>query len=130
MSVYLIGFCAGPLLVAPLSELYGRLYISHVSNVLFLIFAVACALSTDLNMLIVFRLFLGLSGCTPLTVGGGTIADTIPQDKRGMALSIWALGPLMGPALGPIIGGFLSQAMGWRWVFWLLSMMVSRYLPR
>ena len=40
-------------------------------------------------------------------------------------MSIWALGPLMGPVIGPVAGGYLSQAKGWRWVFWVIAIAVS-----
>ena len=57
-----------------------------------------------------------------LTLGGGTIADVIPQEKRGALLGIYALAPLLGPVIGPVAGGFLVAAEGWRWVFWILTM--------
>ena len=96
VSVYLLGFAFGPLLIAPLSEIYGRLLLYHTSNICFVVFTAACALSTSLNMLIGFRFLAGLAGCTVLTIGGGTIADTTPQEKRGGAMAIWSLGPLLG----------------------------------
>lgn len=34
-------------------------------------------------------------------------------------MAVWGLGPMSGPVLGPIIGGFVAQAKGWRWVFWI-----------
>ena len=34
-------------------------------------------------------------------------------------MAIWGMGPVLGPVLGPVIGGFLAQAKGWRWAFWL-----------
>ena len=40
-------------------------------------------------------------------------------------MAIWALGPLMGPVIGPVAGGYLAQAKGWRWIFWVLAMAVS-----
>ncbi|KAI9752406.1 MAG: Meiotic Sister-Chromatid recombination aldehyde dehydrogenase [Chaenotheca gracillima] len=122
VSVYVLGFALGPLLIAPLSELYGRLYVYHVCNVFFIIFTVACALATNLNMLIGFRFLEGCFGAAPLTIGGGTIADLIVQEQRGGAMAIFAMGPLLGPVIGPVIGGYLSEAKGWRWVFWLLAL--------
>lgn len=95
ISVYVIGFCIGPLVLSPLSELYGRSPIMHASNVFFFIFTIACAVSSNLAMFIIFRLLMGISGCPPLTLGGGTIADLQPPDKRGMALSVWTMGPLL-----------------------------------
>ena len=125
VSVYVLGYAFGPLLIAPLSELYGRLYLYHACNLLFVILTVACALSSSLNMLIGFRFLAGCAGSAPLTLGGGTIADMIVQEKRGGAMSIWAMGSLIGPVIGPVAGGFLSQAKGWRWVFWVLAIAVS-----
>jgi multidrug resistance protein len=125
VSVYVLGYAAGPLLMAPLAEMYGRLYVFHLSNVLFVIFTIACAVSNSLNMLIVFRFFAGFAGSTPITVGGGTFSDLFPVEQRGAAMSIWALGPLLGPVIGPVAGGFLAQARGWRWVFWVIVIAVS-----
>jgi MFS family permease len=102
VSVYLLGYTFGPLLIAPLSEMYGRLPIYHTCNVLYIIFNVACALAPSLNSLIVFRFFAGTAGSAPLTIGAGTIADMTSQERRGSAMAIWALGPLLGPVIGPV----------------------------
>jgi MFS family permease len=32
------------------------------------------------------------------------------------------MGPLIGPVVGPVAGGYLAQAKGWRWTFWVLAM--------
>ena len=128
VSIYILGYAFGPLVVAPLSELYGRLPMYHICNLMFVIFTIACAVSSNLNMLIGFRFIEGLFGSCPLTIGGGTIADMIIQEKRGGVMAIWALGPLMGPVIGPVAGGYLSQARGWRWVFWVIAMVVSTLL--
>lgn len=130
VSVYILGYAVGPLIIAPLSELYGRLPIYHVCNVLFVILTVACAVSSNLNMLIAFRFFEGCAGSAALTIGGGTIADVIVQEKRGGAMAIWAMGPLLGPVIGPVAGGFLTQAKGWRWVFWVIAIAVRPRSPQ
>lgn len=128
VSVYVLGYAFGPLIIAPLSELYGRLVIYHSCNVLFVIFTVACAVSSNLDMLIAFRFFAGTVGSAPLTIGGGTIADMIVQEQRGGYMAIWALGPLMGPVIGPVAGGYISDAVGWRWVFWVIAITVCTLL--
>lgn len=130
VSVYVLGYAFGPLIIAPLSELYGRLVIYHTCNILFVILTVACAVSSNFNMLIGFRFLEGTFGSCPLTIGGGTIADMIVQEKRGAVLAIWALGPLMGPVIGPVAGGYVTQAIGWRWVFWIIAIVVSRIHQR
>ncbi|KAJ4424524.1 hypothetical protein N0V82_000848 [Gnomoniopsis sp. IMI 355080] len=121
VSVYVLGFAIGPLVLAPASELYGRAVIYHICNVGFIIFSVACALSTNLGMLIAFRFFQGCFGVAPVTNGGGTIADLVVQEKRGGVIAIYALGPILGPVIGPVAGGYLVSGRGWRWVFWVLA---------
>jgi multidrug resistance protein len=128
VSIFVLGFAIGPLIVAPLSEIYGRRPIYLVSSLLFLIFTIACAVSNSLGSLIAFRFLAGCAGSTPITLGGATIGDSFPQDKRGGAMALWGLGPLLGPVLGPIIGGYLSAAKGWRWIFWLQAIISGALL--
>ncbi|CZR66968.1 related to multidrug resistant protein [Phialocephala subalpina] len=121
VSVFVLGFATGPMILAPLSEIFGRLPIYHITNVLFLVFTIACAVSKNFGMLIAFRFLAGATGSAPIANGGGTISDLIMQEKRGAAMAIFGIGPLLGPVIGPIAGGYLTQAAGWRWVFWLIA---------
>ncbi|KIV78494.1 hypothetical protein, variant 1 [Exophiala sideris] len=121
VSIYLLGYVIGPLGIAPLSEVYGRLPLYHACNAMFVIWSLACALAPNTGALLVFRILAGIAGSCPLTIGGGSIADLIVQEKRGAAMAIFAMGPLMGPVLGPVAGGYLSEAAGWRWVFWVIT---------
>ncbi|KAL4882671.1 major facilitator superfamily domain-containing protein [Aspergillus karnatakaensis] len=121
VSVYLLGYAIGPLILAPLSELHGRMPIYHVCNAFYLIWTVACALAPNLSAMIVFRLFAGMAGSAPLTIGAGSLADMIPAEKRGLAMGAWMLGPVLGPVIGPIAGAYLTQSAGWRWNFWVLA---------
>jgi multidrug resistance protein len=121
ISVYVLGYAFGPLVIAPLSELYGRLWLYHVNTFLFIIFNIACALSTNLNMEIAFRFFAGFAGVSPLTIGSGTIADMFKQEERGMVMSLWTAPVLIGPTIGPLVGAYLGVGAGWRWDFWFLA---------
>ncbi|KAK6855215.1 cycloheximide resistance protein [Apiospora arundinis] len=125
VSIYVLGFAFGPLFLAPLSELYGRVWVYQICNVGFVGFTVACAVSTNLGMLIAFRLLQGICGASPIANGGGTISDIIPPASRGTALSIYSVAPLLGPTIGPVIGGFLAEAKGWRWTFWVLAILAG-----
>lgn len=78
--------------------MYGRNPLYHTSTILFTIFTVACAVSTNLNMFIVFRFFQGCFGGAPLALGGGTIADTISRENRATAMAVWMMGPSKTPS--------------------------------
>ena len=125
VSIYILGYAIGPLIIAPLSELYGRLIVYHVNNVLFIVFTIACAVAPNVGSLLAFRFLAGCAGVCPITIGTGSIGDMFVPQERGRAMAIFTLGPLMGPVIGPVAGGFLVQAEGWRWIFWVIAMAVS-----
>ncbi|GFF40208.1 uncharacterized transporter C1529.01 [Aspergillus udagawae] len=122
VSIYLVGFAVGPLALGPLSEIYGRLRIYQACNAVFIVWNIACAVAPNIGSLLAFRLFAGIAGSCPLTLGAGSIADLFVPEERGAAMSIYSMGPLMGPVIGPIAGGYLAEAAGWRWIFWVISM--------
>lgn len=128
VSIYVLGFAIGPLIVAPMSEICGRKWVYLVSCLIFLAFTIACAVSSNLKMLIAFRFLAGCAGSTPTILGGATIADMFRKENRGAAMALWGMGPQLGPAIGPVIGGFLSEAEGWRWVFWLQAIIAGTVL--
>ena len=102
LSVYVLGYAFGPLIIAPLSELYGRLPVYHVFNTLFLIFIIACAVSSSIESLTGFRFLAGLAGSCPITLGAGSIGDMAKPNRRGVMIAFWTIGPLAGMFL-PLI---------------------------
>lgn len=122
LSIFVLGFASGPLLLAPLSELYGRAIVLQLSNAFYAIFNLGCAFAQTKEQLIVFRLLAGIGGSAPLSIGPAVLSDLFTADERGMAISVYSFFPLMGPALGPICGGFIADyATSWRWCFWSTS---------
>jgi len=101
VSLYVLGFALGPIILAPLSELCGRLIIYLVCNVVYLAFTLGCAFATNTAMFLVFRFICGCAAAGPMSIGGGTIADVTPQDKRGKAMALFAMGPILGPVSDP-----------------------------
>jgi multidrug resistance protein len=120
VSVYVLGFAVGPLLLSPLSEIYGRCIILNISNVFFCAFTLGCALAPNLGGLIVMRFLAGFGGSACLTIGTGVIADMFVPAQRGRAVALYSMGILFGPILGPICGGFIAQRAGWRWDMWVV----------
>ncbi|KAF2662249.1 polyamine transporter 4 [Lophiostoma macrostomum CBS 122681] len=125
VSIYVLGFAVAPLVLSPLSEIYGRLIIYQIANGFFLLATLACALSTKVGMFLAFRFIAGTAASAPMTVVGGTAADLFPQEERGRVMGMLALGPILGPVIGPIAGGFIGQEIGWRWTFWVILIYVS-----
>jgi multidrug resistance protein len=120
-----LGAATGPLLFAPLSEIFGRVNIYIATSLLFLAFAAGLARSTGIAMFLVFRFLDGVCFASYMTCGAGTIADLFERENRGAATAVFSLAPLLGPVLGPVMGGFVAQQLGWRWIFYIILIMVS-----
>ncbi|KAI0758291.1 major facilitator superfamily domain-containing protein [Irpex lacteus] len=123
-AIYLLlTFAFGPLFLAPLSEIYGRTWILHIGNLLFLVFNLVCAYAPNTGVLLGMRLICGFVGSAPIACGGGTISDLFSERDRASAMAIYSLGPLIGPAVGPIAGGFITETVGFKWVFIVISVL-------
>ncbi|KAL4993182.1 MFS general substrate transporter [Aspergillus recurvatus] len=116
VSLFVLGFAIGPLLWAPLSELFGRRILFIGTYCALTAFNCGGAGAQNSWSLIILRFFAGAFGSSPMTNAGGVIADMFPAKQRGIALSVFAAAPFLGPVIGPIIGGFLGMKAGWRWV--------------
>lgn len=120
VAVYMLSMAIFPLWWSSFSERLGRRTIYITSFILFVIFAILSAVSTNIAMLIIMRVFSGGAAASVQAVGAGTIADIWEVRERGKAMGIFYLGPLCGPLFAPIIGGALGQGLGWRSTQWFL----------
>jgi len=75
ISMFIAGYVVGPLFLSPLSEFYGRKYLSIYSVVWYNIWTLACAVAPNMPALLVFRFLSGLGASAPLSVTGGMYAD-------------------------------------------------------
>lgn len=120
-TIYLLGYAFGTLVIAPLSELYGRAIVFRSCTLLFAVFNVTCEVANSFGFLVVCRLLAGIAGSCAGTLGASSVANMIVRENRGAAMSAYVVGPVLGPTIGPIIGGNLTAAAGWRWDFWLMA---------
>ncbi len=95
-----------------------------------------CGVSTGLGGLVLFRLLQGVFGAALVPLSQSIMVRTYPLEERGRAMAIWGVGVMVGPILGPTLGGYLTEALGWRWNFFinlpvgLLSFfLTTRFVP-
>ncbi|KAK5625800.1 hypothetical protein RRF57_001516 [Xylaria bambusicola] len=120
-SLILVGVGLSPLLLAPLSEVYGRKPVLIVASTMFVIWNVACGASTTLGQILAFRLLSGFGASVADALAGGLMSDLWSPEERGKAFAFYMAAPLLGPALGPILGAFISEGTNWRWIFYVTS---------
>ena len=113
VTIWELGEAAGPLLIAPLSELFGRYPVVNGCNVVFILATLLAAGSQSTNFLIAARMLTGFAVASNV-LNPAIIGDMFPSEKRGSAMSLIMLAPLIGGAVGPAISGAIAQTLGWR----------------
>ncbi|CAL3962856.1 unnamed protein product, partial [Diplocarpon coronariae] len=66
LSVFVLAYAVGPLICGPLSEMYGRVIVLQLGNLLYLFFNLGCGLARTKEQLVAFRFLSGLGGSAPL----------------------------------------------------------------
>ncbi|KAL9580053.1 MAG: hypothetical protein Q9212_004722 [Teloschistes hypoglaucus] len=125
LSILLVGFGLGPLIWAPLSEVYGRKPAVLAPYFLAAVFSFGTATAKDIQTIIITRFFAGFFGSAPVTNTGGVLGDIWAPEVRGTAIVGYAFAVVGGPVLGPIAGGAIVQSyLGWRWTEYLTGIMM------
>jgi len=118
LSIYLLTAALGPFILAPCSEIWGRVPVLRLGNLIFVIFTTLCGFATSGPQITAFRFLAGLGGSASLGMGSGVLTDCWRSEERGRGIAIYQLAPVLGPAIGPIAGAYLCQYGSWRWAFW------------
>ena len=118
---FVIMLGVGPLILAPLSETFGRRNLYLTCFTTFALLQIPAALAPNIGFLIAVRSVAGFFGSVGIANGGGTISDMFVPSERAGVFGWYLLGPLLGPTLGPLFGGFIVQRLGWRWIFWIMT---------
>ena len=114
--------CANVVIIplsAWLGDRFGRKNYFVFSLVGFTASSVLCGLSPNLGFLIAARVLQGLAGGGLLAKAQSVVFESFAPHERGAAQGIFGLGVIAGPALGPVLGGWLTDQMGWRWIFFI-----------
>ncbi|KAG4417068.1 hypothetical protein IFR04_009774 [Cadophora malorum] len=123
VTTYLLGLAVGSLILAPLSEMYGRRIVYAGSLAFYCLMVLPCALATSLSEVLVVRFFGAVAGSAMIANAPGSVSDIVTENYRALAFSIWSIGPMNGPVTGPLIGGFAAEYLGWRWTNWLVMIL-------
>ncbi len=124
-------------LTAWLSNRFGKKQYLLFSLAGFTIASALCGLAPNLGMLIFARVLQGLAGGGLLAKAQSILFETFPRSEQPVAQAIFGIGVISGPALGPVLGGYLTDTIGWRWIFFInlpfgiaAVLMAMAFLPR
>jgi multidrug resistance protein len=122
LSFILLGFAFGPLIWAPLSEVYGRKTVVLVPYFIAACFTFGTGTAKDIQTVLITRFFTGFFGSAPVTNTGGVVGDIWTAKQRGSAMVLYSLSVIGGPIIGPLVGGAIVDSyLSWRWTQYVCS---------
>ncbi len=120
LSSFFIGISAGQLLYGPLLERYGRKKPLYAGLTIYLFASVGCAMATSINALILFRFLQALGGCVGMVAARAMVRDLFEVKENAKIFSLLMLVVAVSPIIAPTLGGYITAAVGWRYVFVML----------
>jgi MFS transporter, DHA2 family, multidrug resistance protein len=102
-----------------LSSVVGRKRFYMICVALFTISSFLCGIAPNLGLLLFFRVLQGMGGGGLAPSEQAILADTFEPKQRGLAFAIYGMAVVVAPAIGPALGGWITDTIGWRWIFFI-----------
>ena len=122
--------------VGRLGDMVGKKPIFLGGTIAFAIGSVLAGLSSNIELLLFFRVLQAIGGAFATALSMGIVTETFPASERGKALGLFSATVSVGGIAGPLLGGFLLEYLSWRWIFFIgppvgcVSFLLAwRYLP-
>ncbi|KAI1813432.1 MFS general substrate transporter [Poronia punctata] len=124
-GLYMLGLGIGCIIFSPTAILYGKRPVYLFSSILFILSAVWCALSPTFTSLILARIFQGIAVSPVECLPSATIAEIFFLHERAFRIGIYTLLLLGGKNLVPLVSAAIMEQLDWRWVFWIVAVVVG-----
>lgn len=96
---------------------FGEVRAFCMSVFLFVLMSMFCGMATSMPMLVVGRLLQGAGSGPMVALSLSLLLNNYPNEKKGLALALWAMTVVVAPIFGPILGGWLIGIASWHWIF-------------
>jgi MFS transporter, DHA2 family, multidrug resistance protein len=98
---------------------FGRKRFLITCIAIFTVSSFFCGAATSLGFILLARASQGAGGGALQPLSQAILLESFPPEKRGLAMSVFALGVVVAPVLGPTLGGWLTETYSWRWAFYI-----------
>ncbi|KAL8959884.1 MAG: hypothetical protein Q9193_003325 [Seirophora villosa] len=119
ITSYLVTYTGFLIILARLSDIFGRKPLIMFTILIFIAFSAGCGLAQTLTQLIVLRAFQGIGGGGIYTLVFVMSAELVPMTEYAKIASLMSVTFAISSLLGPILGGLICDHSTWRWVFYL-----------
>ncbi|KAJ5100341.1 hypothetical protein N7456_006393 [Penicillium angulare] len=125
VTVYMIVQGLAPSFWGSFSDTIGRRGIFIGTFIVYMIANIALAVSDNYAELMVFRALQAAGSAATISIGAGVIGDITTSAERGSLIGIFGGVRMLGQGVGPVFGGILSQYLGYRSIFWFLTIVAG-----
>lgn len=119
LTSYLIASAIFMPLTGYFTDILGQRRYLLISIAGFVISSALCGMANSLFQMVLFRFMQGVFGASLVPLSQSIMLQVFPGEQRGKAMAIWSMGVMVAPILGPTLGGWLTEAVSWRWTFYI-----------
>ncbi|KAL2198771.1 general substrate transporter [Corynascus similis CBS 632.67] len=124
-GLYMLGMGLGSIIFSPTAILYGKRPVYLFGAILYMATSIWCAASPNFPSLVLARIFQGIAVSPVECLPSATIAEIFFLHERAFRIGIYTLLLLGGKNLVPLVSAAIIQSMGWRWVFWIVAIVIA-----
>lgn len=124
-GLFMMGLGLGSVVLSPTAILYGKRPVYLFAAICFVLTSVWCALSPNFPSLVCARIFQGFAVSSVECLPSATVAEIYFLHEKAYRLGIYTLLLLSGKNLVPLVSAAIIQSLSWRWVFWIVAMIVG-----
>ena len=121
LTVYLVSMLMFQLVSGSLSDRFGRRSVVIGGLVFFVIGSLMCSTAQSIEWLLLGRFVQGAGGAVCISMPRTMVRDSLPTDQAASAMGYLSTVMMLAPLLGPALGGWLTQTMGWRWMYGIIA---------
>jgi EmrB/QacA subfamily drug resistance transporter len=137
VTIYLLVVCGFLLTFGRLGDMRGHKRIYILGFAIFTASSAACGMAWGVVPLIAARALQALGASILYANSAAILTTNFPASERGRALGLQAVMIYLGSLTGPLLGGWLTDAFGWRTVFYINvpvgligSVLCMKFIPR
>src|SRR5882762_5677725 len=128
LSSFFIGISAGQFLYGPLLDRYGRKKPLYAGLSLYFVASACCIFAHSVEVLIVLRFFQAIGGCAGMVASRAMVRDLFDVSENAKVFSLLMLVVGVSPIIAPTLGGYITAAYGWKYIFFVLTLIAALVL--
>jgi DHA1 family bicyclomycin/chloramphenicol resistance-like MFS transporter len=121
LLVFFVAMGLGQIVVGPISDMVGRKPPLFLGLAIFAVGGVGAALAPNIEWLVAFRFVQGLGACAGMVVPRAIVRDLHTGSEAARLMSLLMLVFSVSPILAPLTGSIIIETLGWRAVFWTVT---------